>query len=60
VLKGEDMKQFEQWFNNTWELLSLEGSGKMVLNYEEFKQYLEEAYKTGYEKQLTDLEDQLE
>ena len=54
------MKQFEQWFNNTWELLSLEGSGKMVLNYEEFKQYLEEAYKTGYEKQLTDLEDQLE
>ena len=41
---------FNEWFDNTWELMTICGSGKMVTNFEEFKENLKEAFEAGYKK----------
>ena len=41
--------QFKEWFDSTWELLELNGRGNFSLTWEEFQEYLEEAFEAGKE-----------
>ena len=54
------MKTFEQWMNETWEFLILEGSGRMIWSTDEWVNALKEAWEDGYKQCDIDSLDALE